>query len=77
MRFVGFLISRLRGLRRGYKFAILLMAAWAPLMLPEKPLFSAALMAVATAVFFIATGSKSAIEKHERVTQPENPDGAL
>lgn len=48
------IIVWLRGLHRGYKFAILLIAAWAPFMFPENPLFAGVLMAVTTAVFFMA-----------------------
>jgi hypothetical protein len=49
------LIDWLRGLRRGYKFAILLVAAWAPFILPNHPLMTWALMAIMTILFFIAT----------------------
>jgi hypothetical protein len=55
MTFNGALIQRLRGIRRGYKFAILLAAAWAPLLLPNQPLWAGLLMASMTTIFFLAT----------------------
>jgi len=48
-------LKRLRGLPRGYKCAVLLTAAWAPFLIPESPLVAGALMALATALFFLAT----------------------
>jgi hypothetical protein len=50
------LLARLRGLHRGYKLAVLLIAAWAPFLLPNHPLMTWALMALMTLLFFIATG---------------------
>lgn len=55
----------LHGLHRGYKFAILLVAAWAPLMFPNHRVFTGLLMAATTALFLKATGSKHAIAKDE------------
>jgi len=49
------LIAWIRGLHRGYKFAILLVAAWAPFIFPNHPLMTWALMALMTILFFIAT----------------------
>ena len=49
------LIAWLRGLHRGYKFAILLVAALAPFTFPNHPLMTWALMALMTILFFIAT----------------------
>jgi hypothetical protein len=49
------LIAWLQGLHRGYKFAILLVAAWAPFTFPNHPLITWALMAVMSILFFIAT----------------------
>ena len=49
------LIAWLRGLHRGYKFAILLVAAWAPFTFPNHPLITWALMALMTILFFVAT----------------------
>jgi hypothetical protein len=51
------IIVWLRGLKRGYKFAILLIAAWAPFLFPEHPVVTGLLMGLCTAVFFVATGS--------------------
>ena len=45
-----------RGLQRGYKFAILLVEAWAPFVLPRNPVITGVLMQIATVVFFISTG---------------------
>ena len=50
------LLARLRGLHRGYKLAVLLIAAWAPFLLPNHPLMTWALMALTTLLFYIATG---------------------
>jgi hypothetical protein len=52
------LLARLRGLHRGYKLAVLLIAAWAPFLLPNHPLMTWALMALMTLLFFIATGRR-------------------
>ena len=49
------IIAWLRALHRGYKFAILLSAAWAPFIFPNHPLITWALMALMTILFFIAT----------------------
>jgi len=46
---------RLRQQNRSVKFAILLVAAWAPFLLPHRPLLAGALMTCATAVFLTAT----------------------
>jgi len=56
----GAIVGWFRGLRRGYKFAIVLVAAWAPLVLPRNPVITGVLMQIATVVFFISTGQKSA-----------------
>jgi hypothetical protein len=47
----------LQGLQRRYKFAILLIAAWAPVMFPRGPFVAAGILVIATALFFIATRS--------------------
>jgi len=49
------LLERLRGVHRGYKFALLLIAAWAPFLFPESAFMAGALMALATALFFLVT----------------------
>ena len=49
----------LQGLQRRYKFAILLVAAWAPVMFPQGPFMAAGILAIATALFLIATRSAS------------------
>src|SRR5579862_9838355 len=48
----------LRGLHRGYKFGILMIAAWAPAAFPRHPIVAAIILAVASAVFFLATLSE-------------------
>jgi hypothetical protein len=68
------LIARLRGLRRGYKFAILLVAAWAPFLLPNHPLMTWALMALMTLLFFVATARKGAIATTESLVVHEKTD---
>jgi hypothetical protein len=50
------IVAWLRGLKRGYKFAILLVAAWAPFLFPEHPVVTGLLMGLCTVVFFVATG---------------------
>ena len=55
MTFEG-LVARLRGLHRGLKLAIVLIAAWAPFLFPHHPLMTWAVMALMTLLFFIATG---------------------
>jgi hypothetical protein len=47
----------LQGLHRPYKFAILLIAAWAPVTFPRRPYIAAGVLALATALFLIATRS--------------------
>jgi hypothetical protein len=49
-------IQWLRGLHRGFKLAILLVAAWAPFIFSGKPLLGCVLMILTTAIFFMATG---------------------
>jgi hypothetical protein len=49
------LVAWLRSLNRSYKFAILLVAAWAPFTFPDHPLITGTLMALMTLLFFIAT----------------------
>ncbi len=74
MNTVRFVIGWLRGLNRGYKFAVLLVAAWAPFMSPENPLFTGVLMGLTTALFFIATGPKPVVGKVEPSSLRERPD---
>ena len=65
------IVAWLRGLKRGYKFAILLVAAWAPFLFPEHPVATGLLMGLCTAVFFIATGPskpRSAANLPDRLT---------
>jgi hypothetical protein len=60
MKSLQALMHTLRGIHRGYKFAILLVAAWAPFVCPEKPIAGGILMASMTALFFVVTGSGAA-----------------
>ena len=69
------LIVWLRGLHRGTKFVVLLVAAWAPWMFPKHPLLGGVLMALTTALFFIATGRRSAITTNELPNDREKADG--
>jgi len=56
------LITRLRGLHRGYKFAVLLIAAWAPFLLPGHPFLTWGLMALMSGLFIVVTGySRTAV----------------
>jgi hypothetical protein len=54
------LILWLRQQHRGAKFAILLIAAWAPFLLPRSPLLAGLLMTTATGLFWLATGPSAA-----------------
>jgi hypothetical protein len=45
----------LRARHRSAKLAILLVAAWAPFLLPHRPLWAGLLMTCASAVFLTAT----------------------
>jgi hypothetical protein len=62
-------IDRLRGLHRGLKFAILLIAAWAPFMFPSAPWAGGVLMAAMTALFFLVTSPP----RRRAVTMPRTP----
>jgi len=62
------ILSWLRNWPRGYKFAVLLVAAWAPFLLPQSPLWTATLMALATTLFFVATGPRSMVHEHESLS---------
>jgi Sec-independent protein secretion pathway component TatC len=68
------LSAMLRGLHRGYKFAILLVAAWAPFIFPNHPLITWALMALMTLLFFFATARGRAIATTERPQTNEKAD---
>jgi Sec-independent protein secretion pathway component TatC len=68
------LIAWLRGLHRGYKFAILLVAAWAPFIFPNHPLMTWALMALMTILFFIATGRGKLVARTEPSVAHEKAD---
>ena len=48
----------LQGLHRGYKYGILMVAAWIPVALPRLPLVIAVVLAMATSLFFLATRSE-------------------
>jgi hypothetical protein len=65
------LIEWLRAWHRGYKFAVLLIAAWAPVLFPENPIVAGVIMAVTTTLFFVVTGPSAAI----RVTDSILPRG--
>jgi hypothetical protein len=63
-----------RGWHRGYKFGVLLIAAWAPFMFPESPVLTTVVMAVATTLFFVVTGPKAATRHAESTTELERCD---
>lgn len=50
----------LQGLHRRYKLAILLIAAWSPVIFPRRPFMAAGILVMATALFLIATRSAPA-----------------
>ena len=68
------ILEWLRGWHRGYKFGVLLIAAWAPFMFPENPILTTIVMAVATTLFFVITGPKSATRHAESTTERERCD---
>lgn len=74
MKLWNTLIVWLRGLHRGIKFVILLIAAWAPWMFPKKPLFGGVLMALTTALFFLATGRSTAVATNTPPLDREKAD---
>ena len=47
-------VEALRALRRGHKVLLVLIAAWAPLLLARIPLLAALIVALATALFFLS-----------------------
>jgi hypothetical protein len=68
------LIARLRGLHRGYKLAMLLIAAWAPFLFPDHPLITWAVMALMTLLFFIATGRSRTVATTDPLIGHEKAD---
>jgi len=66
------ILKWLRAWHRGGKFAVLLIAAWAPFLLPQNPTVTGVIMAIATVLFFLATGPKSATFDSESLTPPED-----
>jgi hypothetical protein len=68
------LIAWLRGLNRGYKFGILLAAAWAPFALPNHPLITWAFMALMTFLFLLATARGKVIATTEAPVGHEKAD---
>ena len=55
MSVAGSLRRSLEGLGRRPKFAILMLAAWAPVVLPKHPFLAAIVLLVAAIVFLVAT----------------------
>ena len=53
------IIQWLRGWHRGYKFGVLLIAAWAPFLFPASPMLTSVVMAIATTLFFVITGPRT------------------
>ena len=47
-------VEALRALRRGHKVLLVLIAAWAPLVLARIPVLAALIVALATALFFLS-----------------------
>jgi hypothetical protein len=48
----------LQGLHRGYKYGILMVAAWTPVAFPRHPFIMAVVLVMATSLFFLATPSE-------------------
>lgn len=72
MTFWRHMTEKLRGLHRGYKFAILLIAAWAPFLFPENPAIGGTVMATMTALFFLVTTKKAVVATGSSLA--EKPD---
>ncbi len=68
------LFKWLRSRHRGCPFAVLLLAGWAPLLLPQSPLWTAILMGFATALFFVMTGLRSESQEPEPLSAHGSPD---
>ena len=71
------LIVRLRGFHPGAKLVVLLIAAWAPFLLPNHPIVTLGLMALMTLLFFMATGRGTAATTREPLIGHENADVEL
>jgi len=48
----------LQSLHRGYKYGILMVAAWTPVAFPRHPFIVAVVLAMATSLFFLAARSE-------------------
>jgi len=57
----------LQGLRRRYKLAVLLVAAWAPVSLPRHSFMAAGILMITTALFLMATRSEPLLGEIESV----------
>jgi hypothetical protein len=68
------LLAWFRGWHRGYKFAVLLVAAWAPFLFPESPAMTSVVMAIGTTLFFVVTSPKAALRKAESTGERERRD---
>ena len=68
------ILQWLRGWRRGYKFGVLLIAAWAPFLFPESPILTTFVMAVGTTLFFVVTAPKAAIRGAESTVEQKSHD---
>ena len=68
------ILEWLRGWHRGYKFGVLLIAAWAPFMFPENPILTTIVMAAATTLFFVVTGPKAAAGDAKPTMERESCD---
>lgn len=63
-----------RGWHRAYKFAVLLVAAWAPFLFPESPALTSVVMAIGTILFFVVTGPMHTDRKTGSTQERENRD---
>jgi hypothetical protein len=68
------ILEWLRGWHRGYKFAVLLIATWAPFLFPESPILTTVVMAFATTLFFVVTGPKVGVRDAEPIMERESRD---
>lgn len=70
------LLEWLRGWHRGYKFAVLLIAAWAPFLFPQSPMLTGIVMALTTTLFFVVTGPRTAVRDRKSPLAGETHDSS-
>lgn len=59
MNSITHFVTALRGLHRGVLFGVLMVSAWVPVALPDRPLIVGLVTITAATVFFVATSSRT------------------